>query len=201
MASQFGCQDAEASIRPWCDFLPSPDFSSVWSCLKGFGFWKWPCSNISKFPKLRGWHKMELSSDQPYPQLFPTTCYLDTLEWIIQKERRRRFNCYFAILMNKCHLCSSSIYFHNVRQSFHAKNDFHYQQKKRHFINTELLLLVYVLVGSCLWLSVEILTVFQTQEEGCHFRTNSHGSFGFCNFDVGTWEKVNFWSTKVWNFP
>lgn len=88
-----------------------------------------------------------LSSDQPYPQLFPTTCYLDTLEQIIQTERRRRFNCYFAILMNKCHFCSSSIYFRNVRQSSNAKNEFHYQQKKRHFINTELLLLAYVLVG------------------------------------------------------
>lgn len=70
-----------------------------------------------------------LSSDQPYPQLFPTTCYLDTLEQIIQKQKMR-FNCYFAILMNKCHFCSSSIYFHNVRQSFNAKNEFHYQKKK-----------------------------------------------------------------------
>lgn len=88
-----------------------------------------------------------LSSDQPYQQLFPTTYYLATLEQIIQRERRRRFNCYFAILMNKCNFCSSSIYFHNVRQSSNAKNEFHYSQKKRHFINTELLLLAYVLVG------------------------------------------------------
>lgn len=89
---------------------------------------------------------MELSSDQPYPQLFPNTCYLDSLEQIIQKERRR-LNCHFAILMNKCHLCSSYICFHNVRQSSNAKNEFHYQQKKRHFINTELLLLAYVQAG------------------------------------------------------
>lgn len=156
-----------------CSVVWLPDYAYVWRVLF---LSEWTSLNINKFQDLRGCHKMELlSSDQPYPQLFPTTCYLDTLEQIIQKEKMR-FNCYFAILMNKCHFCSSSIYFHNVRQSFNAKSEFHYQQEKKKK-DTSLILNLFSSYcwHMCGWQMSVIInsnTVFQRHERACHFTSN-----------------------------